>query len=351
MRENIFKSTTYKGSIFSNNIINFVNEIIENGIDKKASDIHIRDIKGKLFIEYRILGKLENYYFNEIINPLEVISRIKIMSKLDIAQKRLPQDGAIRYKEYDIRVAILPSVVGESVVLRILNSSLENISLGYLGFLEKDIELIKKAISQNHGLILITGPTGSGKSTTLLSLINLIDKKNRKVISIEDPVENKIDDIVQIQVKEEIGLSFENILRTSLRSDPDIIIISEIRDEITAKIAIRASLTGHLVISTLHTNDCISTFSRLIDMKIPKYLLIDSLICIISQRLIRLDEYFKSEKRRVCINELIYLEDDIKKIFEKNDDKLKIVSEIKKYGYISIEEKLRRLENERDSGI
>lgn len=351
IKEEFKLNTTNFGGIFNNNI-KIVNDILDEAINFMASDIHIRDLNNKLVIEYRVLGEIVVKKIDEKINPLEIISRIKIMAKMDISQKRLPQDGAIRYKEYDIRVATLPGILGEYVVLRLLNTFLEDISLEYLGYSKEDANILKKAISNHHGLILITGPTGSGKSTTLLSLINMIDKKKRKVISIEDPVENKIEDIIQIQVREEIGLSFEKILRTVLRSDPDVIVISEIRDEISASIAIRAALTGHLVISTLHTNDTISSFSRLIDMKIPKYLLLDCLICISSQRLIKLDEYIKTDiKRRICINEIIYLSNEIKEIFEKNNDKNEILKLMKKRGYISIDEKMEELENGKNNSL
>ena len=186
----------------------------------------------------------------------------------------------------------------------------------------------------NHGLILVTGATGSGKSTTLLSLINILNDGNRKIISIEDPVENKLKDIVQIQVKEEIGLSFSNILRTVLRSDPDVIVIGEIRDELTADITVRAALTGHLVLATLHTTDAVGSFSRLIDMGIPRYLLLDSILCILSQKLLR-DE---KKNERVCINELLELNDDIIDILNRNNNENEIKKRLKQLGYVSIED-------------
>ena len=239
---------------------------------------------------------------------------------------------------YDIRVAILPTIMGESLVLRILNNMLEDISLKALGYNEDKIKILNRLCKMSHGLILVTGATGSGKSTTMLSLLHILNDGNRKIISIEDPVENKLKDIVQIQIKEEIGLSFSNVLRTVLRSDPDVIVIGEIRDEITADVTVRAALTGHLVIATLHTTNAIGSFSRLIDMGIPKYLLLDSILCIISQKLIR-DE---KKNERVCLNELLELNDNIINILNKFENENDIKKQLKELGYISIED----IENE-----
>lgn len=341
------KKTTLKGSSFNfSDAIRLVNEIIEIGISKRASDIHIRENNKKAFLEYRIEGILIEEKLPCNIFVQEIISRLKIMAKLNVAEKRLPQDSSFEYeykgKRYDIRVAILPTINGESVVLRILNSTLENIELENLGFDEFKIDILERVCNKNCGLILITGPTGSGKSTTLLSLTNIIKKSCRKIVSIEDPVENKDEDIVQIQVKEEIGLSFENILRTVLRSDPDVIIISEIRDEITASIAIRASLTGHLVLATLHTNDVISTFSRLIDMKIPKYLILDSLLCILSQKLIRLDDYIRINKR-LCVSEILEIDEKAREIFSNYNKRNDLYSSLKKLGFKTIDDEIENL--------
>lgn len=360
MENNIKRNTISNDSIFLNkdiSIISLVDEIIKYGINNKASDIHIRSFLDECILEYRIDGILNAIEISKKNISAELIARLKIMAKLNVAEKRLPQDGQISYeylkKEYDIRVAILPSINGENIVLRLLNTTLDDISLESLGFEKQKVELLKLACNKKNGLILITGPTGSGKSTTLLSLINILNNGKRKIISIEDPVENKVKGIVQIQVKEEIGLSFDNILRTTLRSDPDVIIISEIRDEITASIAIRAALTGHLVLTTLHTNDTITTFSRLMEMKIPKYLLLDSIICIISQRLIRLDEYDKRYiNKRICVCEMLYLTDDIKEIFNRYIDKTTIEKNLKEYGFKNLEEEIvEKLKYERNNSL
>ena len=331
--------TSLIGSIFFNKgIIKLVESMIEFAILNKASDIHCRDVNGEIFLEYRIVGKLYKLNIPKNISSSELISRIKILSKLNVAEKRMPQDGSFTYtyngNSYDIRVAILPTIMGESIVLRILNNMLEDVSLKALGYSEDKIKILNKLCRMNHVLILVNGATGSGKSTTLLSLINILNDGNRKIISIEDPVENKLKDIVQIQVKEEIGLSFSNILRTVLRSDPDVIVIGEIRDELTADITVRAALTGHLVLATLHTTDAVGSFSRLIDMGIPRYLLLDSILCILSQKLLR-DE---KKNERVCINELLELNDDIIDILNRNNNENEIKKRLKQLGYVSIED-------------
>lgn len=333
---------TFIGSFFSSrDTLRITNEILEKGIEIKASDIHIRDVNNRGILEYRIDGKLEKIQLSKEVNILEIISRLKILSKLNVAEKRMPQDGSFEYeyrkKKYDIRLASLPTIVGESLVLRILNATIEDVNLKNLGFDNRKIEILNRMCKKTNGLILITGPTGSGKSTTLLALLKILNDGNRKIITIEDPVENKEEGIIQIQVNEDIGLSFHKILRSVLRSDPDVIIISEIRDEITASIAIRASLTGHLVIATLHTNDVISTFSRLIDMNIPKYLLLDSLICILSQKLIRLED----EKKRICVSEILEIDKEIREILNSNN-RNNIEKALKSRGFITIEEEIEK---------
>lgn len=271
------------------------------------------------------------------IKASELIARIKILSNMNVAQKRIPQDGNFTYKTFDLRISSMPCINGENIVIRILNSKLDDISLSSLGFNDNNISKIMSAIKKPNGLILITGPTGSGKSTTLLSLINLLNDGTKKIITIEDPVEYKINGIIQIQVNEQIDLTFPNILRSTLRQDPDIIVISEIRDEITAQIAIRASLTGHLVLATLHTNDCISTYSRLIDMGIAKYLINDSLLLIVSQRLLTKNDNKLIEKR-LMINELLTLDDEIKNILNKYTLKNDILNNLKLNGFKTMKE-------------
>lgn len=339
MGENILNKDIAFGNVFINkNTIKIVDKIISNAIKQKASDIHILDYYGKCIIQYRVFGILHELEDNTYIAS-EIISRIKIMAKMNVAEKRLTQDGSISFDNYDLRVCVIPSISGESVVIRILNSQLDDLSLKGLGFSDDIIQKILISINKPYGLILITGATGSGKSTTLLSLTKMLSTYNKKIISIEDPVENKVKDVIQVQVNENIGLDFPTILRSSLRADPDIIIVSEIRDEITAQIAIRASLTGHLVLATLHTNDSISTFSRLIDMNIPKYLLLDSLNLIISQRLLTKNDN-KNISGILLVSEAILLDDNARDIFNKYELKIDILNELKKIGFKTMEEDL-----------
>lgn len=300
-------------------IIKFIDQIIIDAIDEKASDIHFIQKENTLSIQFRINGFLINKEY-EKSNIDEVFSRIKIMAGMNISEKRLPQDGKYTFKyksiKYDLRIATLP---GEAIVIRILKTTLEDLTLKGLGFSVKDCQNIIKMLSKKYGLILVSGATGSGKSITLLSF--LLDEKfsEKRIITIEDPIENVVDkdNILQVEVNENIGLSFDCILRASLRMDPDIIIISEIRDEITAKTAIRASLTGHLVIATIHSSDIISTIFRLIDMNIPKYILADSLVGIVNQRL----EYNNILKSRKLVANTLLFDENIQEILNTTTTK------------------------------
>jgi len=272
-------------------VVKLVDLIIRQAIEERASDIHIEPFKDKISLRYRIDGKLY-----EIPPPakhlhLPIISRIKILSKLDIAEKRLPQDGAFLVKLedriVDIRVSTIPTIHGEKIVLRILDRSQIVLDLNQLGFDARQLELIRHAINLPYGLIFLTGPTGCGKTTTLYAILNEIKSPTKNIITIEDPVEYKLEGINQVQVKPEIGLTFANALRSFLRQDPDVMLVGEVRDLETAQICIRSALTGHLVLSTLHTNDAPSAISRLIDIGIEPYLLAPSLLLVVAQRLIR----------------------------------------------------------------
>ena len=274
-------------------VIRMVNLIISRAVESRASDIHIEPFEKELQLRYRVDGVLHN--MDPPPNQLRaaVISRIKLMAKLNIAERRLPQDGRIKLKvlgkEIDLRVSTLPIMYGESVVMRILDkSNTDLIDLRRLGFPEDLYASICEMTSKPHGIFLVTGPTGSGKSTTLYSALKRINIPDRKIITIEDPVEYQMDGINQIQVNSQIGLTFSTGLRHIVRQDPDVIMIGEIRDLETAEIAIRAALTGHLVFSTLHTNDAPSAVTRLIDMGVEDYLLASSLIGILAQRLVRI---------------------------------------------------------------
>ncbi len=272
-------------------IINLVNLIILKAIKDRASDIHIEPDRGKFRVRYRIDGILY-----EVMTPKPevypaVISRLKIMAKLDIAERRMPQDGRIQVylegRSVDLRFSSLPGILGEKVVLRILDKKGAVLDLNGLGFNEDTLVRFRNMLQKPFGLILVTGPTGSGKSTTLYSAINFLNSIEKNIVTIEDPVEYQLEVINQNQVNENIGLSFAKVLKHVLRQDPDIVMVGEIREKETAEIAIRASLTGHMVLSTLHTNDSASAISRLLDMGIAPYLISSSLVGVIAQRLIR----------------------------------------------------------------
>jgi len=272
-------------------IIQLVNMLIVQGVKDRASDIHIEPNEKGLLVRFRIDGMLHDVRALPNTIKSAVISRIKILSKMDIAERRLPQDGRFQVqfgtREVDLRVSSIPVVFGEKVVLRLLDKSKGLIKLEHLGFIPEQLKEFKSIISQSYGIILLTGPTGSGKSTTLYAALNQVNSTEKNIITVEDPVEYKVNRINQIQVKPKINLTFANTLRSILRQDPDIIMIGEIRDAETAQIAVQAALTGHLVLSTLHTNDAASAITRLIDMDVETFLISSSVIGVIAQRLVR----------------------------------------------------------------
>jgi len=272
-------------------VIKLVNMIIEEALKRRASDIHVEPLEHKFRIRYRIDGVL-----HEIQGPPKrlqgsIISRLKIMAGMDIAEKRLPQDGRIKLrlenKELDLRVSTLPAAYGESVVMRILDKSGFMVGLEDMGFLPENKKEFEKLINLPNGMILVTGPTGSGKTTTLYAVLSHINQKERKVITIEDPVEYQLDGINQVQVRSQINLTFANGLRSMLRQAPDIIMVGEIRDLETAEIAVQSALTGHLIFSTLHTNDAAGAVTRLVDMGVKPYLVASTVQGILAQRLVR----------------------------------------------------------------
>jgi type IV pilus assembly protein PilB len=290
------KSKTERKSInLSGDVISSVDDILSTAINTSASDIHIEIFKDKSQIRFRKNGSLLeiNDYEKFITNNYNaVIARIKILANLDIAERRLPQDGKISYKakngpEVDFRISILPTNLGERVVIRILNSSSLAISIQALGFNKLQEEAFIKAIDAPQGMVLVTGPTGSGKSTTLYGAMNYLNKPGINILTAEDPVEYTMTGISQVQVREDIGLTFASALRSFLRQDPEIILVGEIRDGETADIATKAALTGHLVLSTLHTNSAIGSISRLINMGLPPYLVSSALTLVVAQRLLR----------------------------------------------------------------
>lgn len=274
-------------------IIKFVNEIISKALKDRATDIHFEPQKETLQIRYRIDGELVPITVPQNLVRFQsaIISRIKLMARLNISEKRRPQDGRISFGtaggELDIRISTLPTMYGESVSMRLLTQSSKPVTIHDLGFPEEDEAIISASLQRPHGIILVTGPTGSGKSTTLTAFIRRINTPERRVITVEDPVEYEVPGVNQTQVHHEIGLDFSNALRTVLRQDPDVIMVGEIRDRETADIAIRASLTGHLVFSTLHTNDAPGALTRLTDMEIEPFLIASSVELVIAQRLVR----------------------------------------------------------------
>src|SRR5581483_8436248 len=272
-------------------VIQLTNLILSKAIKLRASDIHIEPGPKECTSRYRIDGLLKEdaQLPKWVQSPL--VSRIKILAKLDIAERRLPQDGAVRViadgREIDLRVSALPTLHGEKMVLRILDPSKGVIGLDQIGLLENDVKRVRQMIHKRKGIILVTGPTGSGKTTTLYAIINALKSEANNLTTVEDPVEYTIEGINQVQINPDIGLTFAASLRAILRQDPNIIFVGEIRDLETAEIAFRAAMTGHLVLSTLHTNDAVSTITRLIDIGIPRYLVVSAVVGIVAQRLVR----------------------------------------------------------------
>src|SRR5207253_935104 len=274
-------------------VVKLVNEILVEAANERASDIHVEPEEKSLRIRYRVDGMLQTQILPPEITRFQnaIISRIKIMSRLNIAEKRLPQDGRIKMRvqgrEIDVRVSIIPMIHGEGIVMRLLDKGRMVFNLANVGMLPNIYGTFKQLIDRPHGIVLVTGPTGSGKSTTLYSALNEIKDEATKIITVEDPVEYQQPGISQIQTHAKIGLTFAHALRSILRQDPDVILIGEIRDLETAEAAIQASLTGHLVFSTLHTNDAPSAFTRLIDMGVEPFLVASTVEGVMAQRLVR----------------------------------------------------------------
>ena len=271
--------------------VRLVNSILERAVRARASDIHIEPYEGKVRIRFRIDGDLQEVMTVSRAVHSAIVTRIKILGRMDIAEKRLPQDGRVEMqvdnKEVDLRISILPTIYGEKIVVRLLDRNCTIRAKSQLGFSEGNIKLFNKLIQSSNGIILVTGPTGSGKTTTLYAALQELNRTNRNIITVEDPVEYHLDGINQVQVNTKAGLTFANGLRSILRQDPDIIMIGEIRDAETAEIAIRASITGHLVLSTMHTNDSASAVTRLVDMGIEPYLVSSAVIGVVAQRLVK----------------------------------------------------------------
>lgn len=270
----------------------FLEKILLSAKAIGSSDIHFEPYEKKARIRFRLDGKLkEQFHITNEEYPI-LINKIKIRAQLDISEKRLPQDGRItittEYDDFDIRVSVLPSLHGEKVVLRILSKDTNHIDINALGFTKKELTTYLENIKKPHGIVLISGPTGSGKTTTLYATLKHLNKPNTNILTVEDPIEYTLEGIIQVQLRENIGLDFATALKTFLRQDPDIIMVGEIRDVNTANMAIRAALTGHLVLSTIHTNSAWATVSRLVDMGIPPFLIASTLNISVAQRLVRM---------------------------------------------------------------
>lgn len=282
------KSNTQQSLTYSED---FLLNIIYEAKGIGSSDIHFEVFEKQARIRLRIDGKLMERYVISLEEYPKIINRIKIMASLDISEKRLPQDGRINLtteqEDFDIRVSSLPTLHGEKLVLRILSKNNVHILLENLGFTEEELQVYKTAVQKPNGIVLISGPTGSGKTTTLYATLKLLNKDETNILTIEDPIEYTLEGVNQVQLKQNIGLDFASTLRTFLRQDPDVIMVGEIRDVDTANMAIRASLTGHLVLSTIHTNSAWATVSRLIDMGIPSFLIASTLNVSVAQRLVR----------------------------------------------------------------
>lgn len=355
-------------------IIKFVNALFYQAVKKRASDIHIEVQEKKGEVRFRVDGMLsKNADLDKKVVAL-IVSRIKVISNLDISEKRIPQDGRTQIKiageVLDIRVSILPTFYGERVVMRLLMQSSQIPQIHELGFNNSLIEDVKKLLRFSHGIILVTGPTGSGKTTSLHSFLREVEEPHKNLITVEDPVEYKSDNIAQIQVNEKVGLTFAAALRSILRQDPDVIMIGEIRDEETAAIAVRAALTGHLVFSTLHTNSAAATISRLADMNVEPFLISSSLLGILAQRLVRVlceeckeedelaenfaDDYGLSKEVKIykacgckacgysgfsgrrSIGELLVMSDSIKELLKTTTDEHTIKTQLEREGLKTI---------------
>lgn len=296
-------------------VVKLVNSIIRQAVKMRASDIHIEPFEKIIKVRFRIDGDLQ-----EIMTPTKathsaIVTRIKIISKMDIAEKRLPQDGRaemrIENREIDLRISVLPTVYGEKIVMRLLDRNSFLFTKQQLGFTEQNLKAFDRIIQSPNGIILVTGPTGSGKTTTLYAVLRELNQTNKNIITVEDPVEYQMDGVNQVQVNTKAGLTFANGLRSILRQDPDIIMIGEIRDNKTAQIAVRAAITGHLVLSTLHTNDTASSIVRLINMRVEPYLVSSSVVGITAQRLVK----------KICENcKIGYIADELeKKVLQVED--------------------------------
>ncbi|MEA4849366.1 MAG: GspE/PulE family protein [Clostridiaceae bacterium] len=363
-------------------VVKLVNTIISQAMRNKASDIHIEPYEDTIRVRIRIDGDLQEIMSFSRRSHMAIVTRIKIMGKMDIAERRLPQDGRVEMelegRDIDMRISSLPTVYGEKIVIRLLDREGFMFSKEDLGFSDHDLKIFNRMIHHPYGIILATGPTGSGKSTTLYTILKDINKERQNIITIEDPVEYKLHGINQVQVNNKAGLTFAKGLRSILRQDPDIIMVGEIRDSETAEIAVRASITGHLVLSTLHTNDTASTVARLIDMGIEPYMVSTSVIGVISQRLVKrlcpscktayqadekekrllkadkdreltlyrpgnCNKCIKGYRGRIPIHEVMYLDKDIRRLIDKRGSTEDIKGQAIKNGMTTLQDSVTRI--------
>lgn len=362
-------------------MVRLVNRVINQAIKAGASDIHLEPLENNVRIRFRIDGELKEIMSTAKSTHSAIVTRVKIMSKLDISEKRIPQDGRIEFmfedRSVDLRISILPIAYGEKVVIRILDRSKIILKKEQLGFIGHNLNLFEKIIKNPSGIILVTGPTGSGKTTTLYTILSELNQINKNIITVEDPVEYHLEGINQVQVNLKAGLSFPVGLRSILRQDPDIIMVGEIRDRETAQIAMRAAITGHLVLSTLHTNDTASSISRLTDMSIENYMVSSSVVGIIAQRLVRKictnckHEYMSNNEEmrllglkepvplykgkgcnvcnntgylgRTAIHEVMVVDRKIRSLINSNEDIDVIKDEAKKKGMLTLYESCKEL--------
>jgi len=305
-------------------VIRLVNHLISKAMDVGASDIHIEPRRQSLQVRYRIDGILHDQEAIAAKLKAAITSRIKLMAKMDIAEMRLPQDGRIKFKlgndEIDIRVSSIPVQFGESLVLRLLHQEDINLELDSLGFPEPIMKPFQSIISMPHGIVLVCGPTGAGKTTTLYAALNKINSPEKKIVTVEDPVEYQLEGINQVQIMPKIGLTFANCLRSFLRHDPDVMLVGEIRDVETAEIAVQSALTGHMVFSTLHTNDAAGAITRLQDMGIEPFMIASSLIAVLAQRLVRRVCLYCREEVRLSEEDKLILARDLELPPEKISD-------------------------------
>jgi len=349
-------------------ILQFIDFLIKQSVDLNSSDIHIESFEDSLIIRLRIDGILNQFFRFDIQLFSQISSILKFLSSLDISQKRLPLNGRFTREigdtKYEFRLSTLPNIYGESIVLRILDNKNIQKDIDSIGFDQKSLYSFKKNISSTQGLILVTGPTGSGKTTTLYSALNFLNNNSKKIITIEDPVEYKLDGVVQVNINNDIDLDYHTVLKNVLRQDPDILMIGEIRDTLSLHIAIRAALTGHLVIATLHTNNCVETISRLFDLKAEPYLVATTLKMVISQRLVRIlcedckvyDENLQSYKAIGChkcnltgyksrqvVEEVLNIDEPLSKMVGENYSTLDILEKAKQRGFKTLSQKAQEL--------